>query len=151
MPAFGTSSGGHLTVEQVNILADGIKQHWGPVEPVPKGAPSYMAGRTAGDKEAGSDVFMMACASCHGEQGEGGEYRGKSVGAINDPDFLALVSDQGLRRFVITGRPDLGMPAYADAAGRPKGFTPLASQDVADVTALMASWRQGRPRKGREN
>ena len=31
---------------------------------------------------------------------------------MNEPDFLALVSDQALRRIIITGRPDLGMPNY---------------------------------------
>ena len=31
-----------------------------------------------------------------------------SGGAINAPAFLALISDQALRRIIITGRPDLG-------------------------------------------
>ena len=65
------------------------------------------------------------------------------MGAINDPDFLALISDQALRRYVITGRPDLGMPDYADPTGRPEGFQPLSGQDVTNVVALLASWRQG--------
>ncbi len=81
----------------------------------------------------------MACASCHGDDGRGG----KSAGAINDPNFLALISDQALRRYVITGRPDLGMPDYADPKGRPEGFQPLTSQDVANVVALLADWRRG--------
>ena len=35
---------------------------------------------------------------------------GQGAERINDPDFLALISDQALRRIIITGRSDLGMP-----------------------------------------
>ena len=65
------------------------------------------------------------------------------MGAINDPDFLALISDQALRRYVITGRPDLGMPDFANSKGRAAGFQPLTAEDVNHVVALLASWRQG--------
>jgi len=68
--------------------------------------------------------------------GQGGRH-----GAINDPNFLALISDQALRRIVITGRPDLGMPNYAGTKGRPENFQPLTAENVADVVALLASWR----------
>jgi cytochrome c oxidase cbb3-type subunit III len=148
MPAFATGKGGHLTADQVKVLANGIKQRWGAVESAPSGAPPYLLARErpdgvgAGNKEEGLMVFARACASCHGDHGQGGKHGDQSVGAINDPDFRALVSDQILRRFVITGRPDLGMPNYADATGRPKGFTPLTSQEVTNVAALLAGWRQ---------
>jgi mono/diheme cytochrome c family protein len=103
-----------------------------------------------GNQEEGRKVFARACAPCHGEHGQGGRYEGKSVGAINDPDFLALISDQALRRYVITGRPDLGMPDYANPTGRPEGFQPLTGQDVTNLAVLLAAWRQGRSvqRKG---
>jgi cytochrome c oxidase cbb3-type subunit 3/ubiquinol-cytochrome c reductase cytochrome c subunit len=155
MPAFATNKGGQLTAEQVNILASGIKPRWGSAEPVSIGAPSYSVpqaraeGVAAGDQEAGQMAFARACASCHGEQGRGGKSGDSRVGAINDPEFLALISDQALRRYVITGRPDLGMPDYADPMGRPKGFTPLTSDDVTNITALLASWRQGRSGTGK--
>ena len=157
MPAFAVAEGGHLTAEQVKILADGMKPHWGAPEPAPSGAPRYLLvqppleGGEARDTEEGLKVFARACASCHGDRGQGGEHDGKRVGAINDPDFLALVSDQALRRYVITGRPDLGMPDYADPTGRPKGFTPLSSQEVTNVAALLAGWRQGGSDKGGGN
>jgi len=157
MPAFATARGGQLTAEQVKVLANGIKQRWGPAESAPSGAPPYLLAQArahdvdTGNKEDGLKVFARACASCHGEHGQGGMYGDKSVGAINDSDFLALVSDQILRRLVITGRPDLGMPNYADATGRPKGFTPLTSQEVTSVAALLASWRQGGSVTGKGN
>lgn len=152
MPAFATSRGGDLTAEQVGILAEGIKPRWGPVRAVPRGAPPYLLagagpdGMPAGSREEGLEIFAMACASCHGDDGRGGQ----SAGAINDPSFLALISDQALRRYVITGRPDLGMPDYADPKGRPDGFRPLTPADVTNVVALLADWRRGGPvpRKG---
>jgi len=152
MPAFATAKGGQLTAEQVDVLAGGIKRRWGAVEPAPSGAPSYLLaedradGARPGNKEDGLKVFARACASCHGEEGQGG----KSAGAINDPDFLALINDQALRRYVITGRPDLGMPDYGGPKGRSEGFQPLTGQDVTNVVALLADWRQNGsfPRRG---
>jgi cytochrome c oxidase cbb3-type subunit III len=153
MPAFGAAEGGHLSAEQVNILADGIKPRWSAGDSAPRTAPPYVRTQTHRDASAGGNeddgmmVFAMACASCHGDHGQGrrqgGDTTGKSAGAINDPDFLALISDQALRRYVITGRPDLGMPDYADRTGRPSGFKSLTDDDVANVVALLASWREG--------
>jgi len=152
MPAFATARGGQLTAEQVKVLAEGIKPHWGSAEPAPSGAPAYLFTQTnaerAGSKEDGIKVFARACASCHGDHGEGGNdgvgTDGRSVGAINQAEFLALISDQALRRLVITGRPELGMPDYSSPEGRPRGFKPLNSQEVTDLVALLASWRNDR-------
>ena len=65
----------------------------------------------------------------------------KSAGRINSPAFLALMSDQALRRIIITGRHDLGMPNFAEKEGRPESFKPLTNQDVNDLMALLQSWR----------
>jgi mono/diheme cytochrome c family protein len=92
----------------------------------------------AGSLGAGEKVFAAACADCHGVHGEGTE----AGGAINDPAFLALMSDQVLRRYIITGRLDLGMPNFAESTGRDKDFTLLTSQQVTDLVALLASWRE---------
>jgi mono/diheme cytochrome c family protein len=155
MPAFAEAEGGSLAAEQVKVLAQGIKPRWGPALPVPSGAPPYLLTHPEpgsggfGDKDQGAKVFGRACASCHGERGQGGRQAGaadgKTVGAINDPDFLALLSDQALRRTVIAGRPDLGTHDYHDPTGRPDGFQALSAQEVANITALLASWRGGGP------
>jgi hypothetical protein len=94
-------------------------------------------------------VFARACAGCHGPQGQGGKNGGRQVGAINNPAFLALISDQELRRLAITGRPDLGMPAYDGKEGRPPDFRPLTSAEINDLVALLASWRLGGPANGK--
>ena len=88
----------------------GHQARWGPVEPAPSGAPPYLLARLGPmvprpeTKTRASRCSLEACASCHGDT-VGRPYGGQSAGAINDPDFLALISDQALRRYVITGGP----------------------------------------------
>ncbi|MBX9581151.1 MAG: cytochrome c [Gemmataceae bacterium] len=140
MPAFDHGKGGPLTTRQVKIIAEGLKPTWG--KPDPSGDPPGYALAPGGDAGRGMAVFARACAGCHGDRGQGGgSVDGRPVGAVNGPAFLALSSDQVLRRYIITGRPDLGMPDYAGTAGRPADFEPLDARDVADLTALLASWR----------
>jgi cytochrome c oxidase cbb3-type subunit 3 len=139
MPAFARDRGGPLTGEQVKVLAEGIKKRWGP--PASGSPPPYLSstGGKGGDDKKGARVFARACAVCHGPQGRGEkDGRPLSGGAINRPAFLALISDQALRRIIITGRPDLGMPAY-NHADRP----PVTGAEIDDLVALLRSWRQG--------
>jgi mono/diheme cytochrome c family protein len=98
-----------------------------------------------GSSEHGLVVFRAACAGCHGEQGEGGELGGK----INDPSLLSLLSNQVLRRMIITGRADLGMPNFAQPDGRANDFQPLTNKDVDDLVALLAEWRKPAVSTGR--
>jgi cytochrome c oxidase cbb3-type subunit III len=144
MPAFARNKGGPLTDDQVKALAAGIKPQWGSGAPARTDLPPYSVGATsaAGDKERGLKVFARACASCHGANGEG---NGEKAGAIHDPDFLKLISNQCLRRYAITGRPDLGMPNFANNSGRGSDFQPLASGEIADLVALLADWRRAAP------
>jgi mono/diheme cytochrome c family protein len=120
-----------------------IQPRWGRPGPLPKGAPPYLGpkgknGRTSAEYEdIRKKVFVDACAGCHGDHGEGG----MNAGRIHDPNFLGLISDQALRRYIITGRPDFGMPDYAGKEGRPEDFKPLTPAQVDDLTALLASWR----------
>jgi mono/diheme cytochrome c family protein len=131
MTAFARDRGGPLTDKQVDILARGIKRQWAADKPKRKPPPYLLSDAKAGDKEAGRKVFARDCAKCHGEGGRGGE-----AGPLRDPSFLALVSDQVLRRDAITGRPDLGMPGYEE-----RGDAELKSQEINDLVALLAEWR----------
>jgi mono/diheme cytochrome c family protein len=149
MPAFAREQGGPLTDAQVNALAEGIKTRWGkPAEPSKDQVPPYRA-RGTGSAERGKKVFQRACAVCHGEKGEGIEKEGRIHRRINDPAFLALISDQALRRLAITGRPDLNMPSYADPRPAGEKFTPLTSTEVTDLVALLSSWAPERPGRGK--
>jgi len=141
MPAFGTGAGGDLTDAQVDVLAHGMLDRWGRPQAV-NGLtlPSYesqSAGTGPGEQAHGAAVYDLACARCHGAQGRGGA-RG---GAIADPSYLALVSDQSLRTTVVAGRSDLGCPDWrSHLPGRP-----LTSEEIGDVVAWLASRRQAVP------
>ena len=167
MPAFSSEQGGPLTPAQVAVLVNEIKgipyrviekeqdgnsgavevvrdpegaaPTWGSPGPAPENAPPYLApSNGSGDAGAGRDRFLAACASCHGDHGQGTPKEGRPALAINDPAFLSLVSDQGLRRIAITGRADLGMPDYAHDGK--EALTP------ADVTNLVAFLRRKQAR-----
>ena len=143
---------GPLTPAQVQVLAGGIKKRWGPPASPPASVPPYLApaGASSGKKDEGSRaLFARACAGCHGKEGEGVERDGRLRNKINDPAFLALVSDQELRRYAITGRPDLGMPPYDGKDGRPPDFQPLTSEEIDGLVQRLACWRLGGPAQGK--
>jgi mono/diheme cytochrome c family protein len=132
MPPFAKSNGGALTEKQLEAIAVGLRSTWGSKETLDAHAPKYAVG-AGGNVEAGKQVFASACASCHGESGLGGD----KAGAVHDKSFLTLISDQALRRIVITGRPDLKMPDYRREPNGPA----LTEKQIEDVTALLRSWR----------
>jgi mono/diheme cytochrome c family protein len=142
---------GTLTAAQVQVLAEGIKKRWGPPASSAGSVPPYLApaGTSSGKKGEGARVFARACAGCHGKEGEGAERDGRLRRKINDQAFLALISDQELRRYAITGRPDFGMPPYDGKDGRPPDFQPLTSEEIDGLVALLACWRQGGPASGK--
>ncbi len=141
MTAFAKDRGGPLTNKQIEILAKGIRQRWAAPKRLREKPPPYLlSSAKAGDKKAGQKVFARDCAMCHGERGEGGD----DAGAIKDPAFLSLVSDQALRRYIITGRPDFGMPNYVE-----RGDADLTSQEINDLVALLAYWRVGGSANGK--
>jgi cytochrome c oxidase cbb3-type subunit 3 len=147
MPAFAVDQGGSLTEAQLQSLAEGIKTRWKsnlPVVPtdVPKYAVANFEGASSDQaRKRGEQVFSRACAGCHGPGGAGIEVDGVVENALRVPAFLALISDQALRRIIITGRRDLGMPNFAERKGRPADFRPLTSGEVDDLVALLAAWR----------
>src|SRR5262249_8585 len=65
-----------LTVAQVKVLAEGIKQRWKAAAPPGDLVPPYLAPTTegSGNKDEGARVFARACAGCHGSQGQGGKH-----------------------------------------------------------------------------
>lgn len=164
MPAFALKNGGELSDEQIATLVAGIKgtstteksaekpaapasasgAGWSAVKAAPKGVPRYAltaSGSPTSDEleSIRKTAFARACASCHGASGQGG----KMAGAINGPEVLALISDQALRRLVITGRPDLGMPDYAERDGRSDDYEPLTDEETTKIVELLHSWREG--------
>jgi cytochrome c oxidase cbb3-type subunit III len=137
MPAFAQSAGGLLTDEQINAITNGMFSRWGRKGILEGTNPPSYAAKTTEDVAHGKIVFGTYCASCHGPEGQGGS-KGSS---ISNDSFLALVSDQGLRTIVITGRPDLRAP---DWRGNVPG-KPMSDQEITDVVAWLASRRVQSP------
>lgn len=144
MPPFAQAQGGPLTDQQITILAQGIREKWGKdagetAEHLPDYlAPSVMPTAVPEESPAAAKLFAQVCGGCHGTQGEGGE----KAGALNDPSFLALASDQFLRRIIITGRPDLGMPDFRDLGAMSPVGRPLDNEQIIQIVDLLRAWRQ---------
>jgi cytochrome c oxidase cbb3-type subunit III len=128
MPPWALKQGGPLQPDQVTALVEGMKQNWAkPVNGAP--LPAYADEKAAGNLDNGKKLFLKDCFACHGP--------GARIGAVTDPSYLALTTDQNLRTSIIVGRPDLGMPDYRFInAGHA-----LNNQDVADLVAYLASKR----------
>lgn len=142
MPAFARHLSGTLDDKQIEILAEGVRQHWKGGQLPEAALPEYASGASQADAQRGQEIFARACAECHGENGKGSS--DPSPGALNEPYLLSLMSEAMLRRIIITGRPDLGMPSFADDMGR-TDYKPLSSDEIDDLVALLASWREQPP------
>ncbi len=153
MPAFDRRLSGTLTAEQIQILAEGLKTHFKPTL-AGGDAPPYtgeLSTQPSAEQIArGEKLFASACAACHGDSGQGSGDEDTAPGRVNDPALLSLFSNQALRRIIITGRPDLGMPNFAETDGRDSDFKPLTSEEIDDLVALLAHWR-GRPQQVASN
>lgn len=147
MPAFSQRSGGSLTDKQVDLLIGGMRAAWArPDDFRGQDLPDYSVNQLASEKDAtanvsvssrdaakSSAVYQTYCARCHGADGSGG-----SAGSIVDPNFLTMVSDQGLRTTVVVGRADLGKPDWrSNLPGRP-----MTEQEINEVVAWLVSHRQ---------
>jgi cytochrome c oxidase cbb3-type subunit III len=149
------SESGTATVEAVSSVssAEAISPSWAVSNSPPAGVPAYslaeaMPRRTSEEIDAiRKTTFSRACGGCHGNNGQGTS----KAGAINDVALLTLMSNQFLRRLVITGRADLGMPEFAGTSGRPADFRPLTSDEIAELVELLDYWRQGSASLGSVN
>ena len=136
MSAFSQKEGGMLTDEQIESIVRGIRERWGAAPLVGATPPPYKA-TAIGDAKQGEGIYATFCASCHGSDGQGGP----KAGSVTNPAYLSLISDQGLRTLVITGRPDFGAPDWrGNVPGRP-----MTHQEISDVVAWLSSQRPALP------
>jgi mono/diheme cytochrome c family protein len=134
--------GGSLTENQVGTLVSEMKREWGnprpEIIPLEEETPTSTAAVSQGAK-----LFAQHCANCHGAEGRGGK-----AGALNDPAFLALVSPQGIRSLIITGRPDLTcdpkMPGYLDLVKVTPENAVSVGKEIDAICAYIQSWRKDR-------
>jgi cytochrome c oxidase cbb3-type subunit 3 len=131
MPAFARSAGGTVADSEIAVIVAGIRERWGRAMAAPPGAPPYAA--SPGNPQAGAAAYATFCAQCHGGPG----VTAARAGAVYDPSYLALVSDQWLRTVTIVGRPEQGMPDWRGyVSGRP-----MTNTEIADVVAWLAAQR----------
>jgi len=133
MSAFAQKEGGMLTDEQINAIVRGIRERWSkPNVLAGVTAPPYAA-KAPGNPQLGEAVYATFCASCHGTGAKGGP----KAGSVTNNAYLSLISDQGLRTIVITGRPDFGAPDWREnMPGHP-----MTDQQISDVVAWLAAQR----------
>jgi cytochrome c oxidase cbb3-type subunit 3/ubiquinol-cytochrome c reductase cytochrome c subunit len=142
MPPFARSAGGMLTDRQIAVLSQQMVAQWGNPAALAGSTPPAYASSKPGDPARGKQAFPLLCARCHGADGTGGKSpHGESLGSLVDPAYLALISDQGLRSFILAGQFDKTPHDW-------RSYTPghpMTDQDVTDIVAWLASHRIATP------
>jgi mono/diheme cytochrome c family protein len=123
MPAWGIEFGGPLTDEDVRDAVAFIR-HWEAT------APEISAAAFTPDPARGALLFASTCAVCHGENGQGGG----AAPRLNDQARLQAFPDDWYQATIRNGRPAKGMPTWG---------TVLSPNQVDDLVALIAAWREG--------
>lgn len=127
MPAWGELEGG-LRDEEVARLVGYVRNLGG----VPFEGDSKPRRWVEGDSGAGRRLFTEACASCHGERGEG-----KEGPALNNRVLLDLATDSYLFKTIQNGRAGTSMSGFG--AGSSIRQT-LTDAEIASVVAFIRTW-----------
>ena len=137
MSAFAQKDGGMLTDQQINAIIRGIRERWSKPDALAGAAAPPYAAKEPGVPQQGEIVYGNYCASCHGTDSKGGP----KAGSVTNGAYLSLISDQGLRTIVITGRPDFGAPDWRE------NFPghPMTDQQISDVVAWLVAHRPKQP------
>jgi mono/diheme cytochrome c family protein len=110
------------------------------------------APRRKDDPVSGSRLYTMFCNACHGQYGQGSTVRDPLMAAaadvpselmvpsLNNPDTLAMASDDYLRSIIAQGRPDTTMISW----GAPTGGG-LHPEETDRLVAFIRSWEPPRP------
>ncbi|SDM14884.1 c-type cytochrome [Bacillus sp. OK048] len=80
---------------------------------------------------AGEKVYKKQCLICHGETGKG---EGPNAGtAINNQNYLNIVSDKDIYNSIKHGREGTGMPAYSER---------LSEKDLNNLVTFIRDWQK---------
>lgn len=147
MPAFARSSGGMLTDQQIDALVNGMINNWArPADFNGIALPPYAAS-APGNPADGQKVFLAACARCHGDDATGlsstspnHASSNAAHGSLVDASYLALVSDQDVRSFVLAGHALQGIPDWRGYLTG-SGAHPISADEINNVVAWLASHR----------
>jgi mono/diheme cytochrome c family protein len=84
---------------------------------------------------AGSQLWSLNCAECHGKLGEGVD-----APALNSEEFLGTVTDEQIHGIIAGGIPGSEMQAWlADYGG------PFTQQQIDALVAYLRSWEAAAP------
>jgi mono/diheme cytochrome c family protein len=123
MPAWSQEFGGPLTDEQVRELVAFIRS-WEP------GLEEIVQIEHVPNPEKGAELFESVCAFCHGSEGTGTE----RAPVLNSDELLTNFDDDWFEETIVQGRPSKGMPTWG---------TVLSPDQIEDLVALIAAWREG--------
>jgi mono/diheme cytochrome c family protein len=82
----------------------------------------------------GEELYLEACAVCHGPDGEG---RRHFAPMLNDQDFLAIASDDFLNKSIAVGRPGSAMFTWHEDLG---GV--FSSERIQQLVDFIRSWQR---------
>jgi cytochrome c oxidase cbb3-type subunit 3 len=137
MPAFSIAAGGELTDKQIDVLVRGMRERWRKPSAFGSDTPPPYRATHPGDVSKGQQVYVAACASCHGATAQ---LPGKN-GTILDGALLALINQQTIRTIVIAGRPDIGQPDWRNHI---QGH-PLSDDEITNVSAWLMAQKPALP------
>jgi mono/diheme cytochrome c family protein len=129
MHAWGVDYGGPLTHDDINDLLAYV-QTWSLDEEVPLPPVEVPAGLDPA-ASLGAELYLTNCATCHGPQGQGRGANGPAFGP--NADVLTLAR----RGEAAPGKPENGMPPFAQAYGGP-----LSENDLANIVAYVRTWQE---------
>ncbi len=120
-------------VEDVTLYLMSLRPRAVPLEWMPKDRVALEKLGARGFARDGATLFAAFCSGCHGPRGEGRRYGNRDTvfPAIGHPDFLAIASDDYLRKTVAAGRPGRPMPAWKDAG--------LSEADIEAIVRYLRS------------
>jgi len=87
-------------------------------------------------------TYGLMCAVCHGQNGEGKDYRvfQATVPKLNSQDFLSVASRKMLRMTIEHGRGGRNMPAWDQTHGG------LSEAEIDGLTELIFAWKTEPPK-----
>ncbi|HWP66154.1 MAG TPA: c-type cytochrome [Candidatus Limnocylindria bacterium] len=128
MPAWGEAEGG-LRPAEIDAVVAHVRT-FAPDVPAPDDAEPWRWAR--GDAAEGARLYAEACASCHGERGEGREGP-----ALANPRLLASATDTYLVATIRRGRTGTAMPAFGSPSPTHRV---LDDAEIESIVTFMRSW-----------
>jgi mono/diheme cytochrome c family protein len=130
MPAWGKKEGGLQPAEISKTVAYLRALGGGEFRPDTK-PPRWVSG----DRTGGKNLFASACASCHGNNGQGGEGP-----ALNNQILLAHATDTFLVETIGQGRQGTSMEGFLTPS---PARMALAPSEIENIVAYIRSWEGG--------